>query len=49
MNENNVQDNLSTPPNWENQPESFLAEIKIWEVCVDWSNIGETSKEFALN
>jgi hypothetical protein len=32
-------------PNWENTSESWLAEIKIWEVCPDWTGIGELGRE----
>ncbi len=36
-------------PNAENSVEMELATIKIWEVCPDWSNIGETDKQFLGN
>jgi len=33
--------------NWENTPEAKLAEVKIWEVCPDYTGIGELSRDFA--
>lgn len=32
--------------NWENTPEAKLAEIKIWEICPDYTGIGELSRNF---